>query len=57
MNFLNFIAKNWKTTAAGIVAIVSAFTPVPLWVAPVVGGIGLILSRDADKSSEQTGIK
>jgi hypothetical protein len=57
MKFLDYITRNWKTTAAGIISIVSVFTPVPLWIGPVVAGIGLVLSRDADKSSEDTGIK
>ena len=47
MKFLRFMHRNWKTSAAGVVAILSVFTPVPLWIAPVVAGVGLIFSEDA----------
>lgn len=49
------IAKNWKTTLAGITTIViSLFVSKgklsPQDAAAITGGIGLILSKDADKT-------
>ena len=64
--------KSWKTTAAGIAAIVAAvalaishqFDSDPATVADwsavitaLTAGIGLVLARDNDKSSEQVGAK
>jgi len=63
--------KSWKTTSAGILMIASALTDVG-WaiihktitqaeimadITAVVGGIGLMLARDNDKSSEDVGAK
>jgi len=60
--------KSWKTTAAGVVGIVVAvgsaalvwlktgampdFAPV---IAAVSAGVGLVMARDNDKTSEQVG--
>ena len=64
--------KSWKTTAAGIAAIVAAvalaishqFDSDPATVAdwsPVItaltAGVGLVLARDNDKTSEQAGAR
>ena len=62
--------KSWKTTAAGISAIVAAVAGAaglmldgkpdtnPDWtalIAAVTAGIGLVMARDNDKSSEDVG--
>jgi anti-sigma-K factor RskA len=62
--------KSWKTTLAGIAAIVAAVATavsaqldndpgtVPDWtmvIAMITAGVGLVLARDNDKSSEQVG--
>lgn len=64
--------KSWKTTAAGIGAILVAAgsamtamfdadtTTVPDWgavIAAIIAGIGLITARDNNVSSEQAGVK
>jgi hypothetical protein len=64
--------KSWKTTVAGIAAIVAAIalavthqfdadpTTVADWstvITALTAGIGLVLARDNDKSSEQVGAK
>ena len=64
--------KSWKTTAAGIAAIVAAIAlaishqfdsdqaTVADWSAVITAltaGIGLILARDNDKTSEQAGAR
>ena len=64
--------KSWKTTAAGIGAILVAAgsamtamfdadpTTIPDWgavIAAIIAGIGLITARDNDVSSEQAGAK
>lgn len=64
--------KSWKTSAAGIGAILVALgsalsatfdadpVTVPDWgalVAAVIAGIGLLAARDNDKSSEEVGAK
>lgn len=64
--------KSWKTTAAGIAAIIAAIalaiashfdgdpTTVADWTAAITAltaGVGLMLARDNDKSSEQAGAK
>jgi hypothetical protein len=64
--------KSWKTTTAGIAAIIAAvalaaeqqFDSDPATVADwagvvtaVVTGIGLLLARDNDRSSEDVGLK
>ena len=62
--------KSWKTTLAGIAAIVAAVATavsaqfdndpatVPDWtlvIGMVTAGVGLVLARDNDKTSEQVG--
>lgn len=62
--------KSWKTTLAGIAAIVAAVATavsaqfdndpatLPDWtmvIAMITAGVGLVLARDNDKSSEQVG--
>ena len=62
--------KSWKTTLAGIAAIVAAIATavtaqsdndpatLPDWtmvIAMITAGVGLVLARDNDKSSEQVG--
>ena len=64
--------KSWKTTAAGIAAIVAAVAlaishqfdtdpaTVADWsavIAALTAGVGLVLARDNDKSSEKVGAK
>ena len=64
--------KSWKTTTAGIAAIIGAIcsaivamfdnnpTTVPNWEAvwvAITAGIGLLSARDAKVSSEEEGIK
>ena len=64
--------KSWKTSAAGIGAILVALgsalsatfdadpVTVPDWgalVAAIIAGIGLLAARDNDKSSEEVGAK
>ena len=64
--------KSWKTTVAGIAAIVAAIalavahqfdadpTTVADWsavIAALTAGVGLVLARDNDKTSEQAGAK
>lgn len=63
---LKAITANWKTTSAGLLAIIGGCTTlyfnrgaltetVVLSAATaIVSGIGLVLGRDADKSSEQS---
>ncbi len=62
--------QSWKTTLAGIAAIVAAVATavsahfdndpatLPDWtmvIAVITAGVGLVLARDNDKSSEQVG--
>ena len=62
--------KSWKTTLAGIAAIVAAVATavsaqfdndtatVPDWtlvIGMITAGVGLVLARDNDKTSEQVG--
>ena len=69
---MNLKNKNWKTTGAGVAAILVALgaaltaytdndpaTGVDLasLVAAVIAGIGLICARDGNKSSEDVGAK
>jgi hypothetical protein len=64
--------KSWKTSAAGIGAILVALgsalsatfdadpVTVPDWgalVAAIIAGVGLLAARDNDKSSEEVGAK
>lgn len=64
--------KSWKTTAAGVAAILTAIAGVLTglsgdagvagidWtstIAAILAGVGLIASRDNNKSSEQVGAK
>ena len=66
------LGKSWKTTVAGIAAIVAAIAlavahqfdadPATMadWstvITALTAGIGLMLARDNDKSSEQVGAK
>lgn len=67
----NFFAGSWKTTSAGLLAILGAIThlvfacksgtvtemTVTTALTAIVGGIGLIYARDNDKSSEAVGAK
>ncbi|CAB4184887.1 hypothetical protein UFOVP1116_44 [uncultured Caudovirales phage] len=69
---MNLKNKNWKTTGAGIAAILvaasAALTAITdgdpatkidfaSLLAAVIAGVGLICARDGDKSSDQLGIK
>jgi hypothetical protein len=69
---MNLKNKNWKTTGAGVAAILvavsaalTAFTDgdpatnidFALLVSSVIAGVGLICARDGDKTSEQVGAK
>lgn len=69
---MNLKSKNWKTTGAGLAAILvaggAALTALtdadpltnPDWaslLAAIIAGVGLLFARDADKSSEQVGVK
>lgn len=56
--------RNWKTSVAGLIGLGTVIVPVvaPKY-APLMGAIataaasaGLILARDADKTSEQSGV-
>lgn len=64
--------KSWKTTAAGIAAIVAAIalavshqfdsdpSTIADWTAVITAltaGVGLVLARDNDKTSEQAGAR
>lgn len=63
--------KSWKTTSAGILMIAGALTDIGFAIVnkdiskpevmasitAIVGGVGLILARDNDKSSEDVGAK
>ena len=64
--------KSWKTTAAGVSAIVAALAGAatllfdgkpetnpdyPALIAAVTAGIGLVMARDNDKSSEEVSAK
>jgi len=64
--------KSWKTTTAGIGTILGAIgyalaaqfdtdpSTLPNWggvIAAITSGVGLILARDNDKSSEQVGAR
>ena len=64
--------KSWKTTVAGVAAIIAAIalaishqfdsdpTTVADWSAVITAltaGVGLVLARDNDKSSEKVGVK
>ena len=65
-------SKSWKTTVAGIAAIIAAISTavaaqldddpntVPNWglvIPAIAAGAGLVAARDNDKSSEQVGAK
>ena len=66
-----FCNRSWKTTSAGltmlitsVVALVMALrsehadqTVVTTAIGGIVGGLGLLVARDNDKSSEDVGIK
>ncbi len=69
---MNLKNKNWKTSGAGIAAILvaagAALTALtdgndatavdfPSLLAAIIAGIGLIFARDGDKSSEAVGAK
>lgn len=55
---MNWIYRNWKTTLTGVLTIASVFVPGgPAWLPAVLAGIGQVLSKDGDKSSEQVGLK
>lgn len=69
---MNLKSKNWKTSGAGLAAILlavgAALTAItdtdpltqPDWtatLAALIAGIGLLFARDGDKSSEQVGAK
>jgi uncharacterized membrane protein YhiD involved in acid resistance len=69
---MNLKNKNWKTTGAGVAAILvalsSALTALSdndpattidfaLLVSSVIAGVGLICARDGDKTSEAIGAK
>lgn len=53
MKLVNSILANWKTTLAGVVAVLTAvmdgitFDDLPA----IIAGIGLILGKDSDKSN------
>lgn len=58
----SFLLTNWKTTLAGVAAIVveiarSNGVESPAWTSIVLLGLGLGASRDADKSSESSKVK
>lgn len=58
MRFLLPLLTNWKTTLTGVLTIASAFVPGgPAWLPVVIAGIGQVVSRDADKTSESSGVK
>ena len=51
-------AKSWATTIAGIgLILVSVFGEDQINVEGIIGGIALIFARDADKSSQDSGIR
>jgi len=69
---MNLKNKNWKTTGAGVAAILVAVSAAltalsdndpatnidfALLVSSVIAGVGLICARDGDKTSEQVGAK
>jgi predicted Zn-dependent protease len=69
---MNLKNKNWKTTGAGVAAILVAMSAAltaltdndpsttidfASLLAACIAGVGLIFARDADKSSDQLGIK
>lgn len=68
------LLANWKTTLAGVAAVVAAFASdaicdwigitdpasreaVRVKIVAVIGGVGLLLSRDANVTSEASGAK
>ena len=58
IRFLLPLLTNWKTTVTGALTIASAFIPGgPVWLPAVIAGIGQVVSRDADKTSEASGAK
>ena len=69
---MNLKNKNWKTTGAGVAAILVALSAAlsalsdndpatnidfALLVSSVIAGVGLICARDGDKTSEAIGAK
>jgi uncharacterized membrane protein YhiD involved in acid resistance len=69
---MNLKNKNWKTTGAGVAAILVAVSAAltalsdndpatnidfALLVSSVIAGVGLICARDGDKTSESIGAK
>jgi hypothetical protein len=69
---MNLKNKNWKTTGAGVAAILVALSAAltalsdndpatnidfALLVSSVIAGVGLIFARDGDKTSEAIGAK
>lgn len=54
---MSWILANWKTTLTGVLTIASAFVPGgPAWLPVVIAGLGQVLGRDGNISSEQSGV-
>ena len=54
---MSWILRNWKTTLTGVLTIASAFVPGLPAIAPVIiAGVGQILSRDGNVTSEASGV-